>query len=140
MKPITAAKTPSGDQGTTEEALLRVAQEAAERIRREAFREGAIAAAKLASAYDGATTHGYRLGDCVLAKMNLIEGEPRKNEKKIQKPEDALTFGFVLALSEVAAGNSVKKVAKDAAITISVARASGAEKYDLDRLRAAGVK
>lgn len=134
------ARTLSGAPGTTEEALLRVAREAAERIRREGFREGAVAAAEIASTYDDTTTHDLRLGDCVLAKMNLIEGDPAENEQRIQRPEDALILGFVLALSEVAAGYPVKKVAKDAAITIALARASGAEKHDLDRLKAAGVK
>lgn len=45
------------------------------------FRYGIYLASEVASEYDGSSTHPYRLGDCILAKMNLLKkGRIRKNE------------------------------------------------------------
>lgn len=45
------------------------------------FRYGVCLAAELASEYDRSSTHPYRLGDCILAKMNLLKkGKIRKNK------------------------------------------------------------
>lgn len=54
------------------------------------YQYGILVAAELASEYDGSSIHGYRLGDCILAKLNLLKGEPRKN-KRSAKIEEALT-------------------------------------------------
>lgn len=49
-----------------------------------AFRRGAAAAAGIASEmYDGCSTHEYRLDDCILSKMNLRNGKPRKNKRRV---------------------------------------------------------
>lgn len=50
---------------------------------REAYEAGAAAAADHADQYNGSTTHEYRLGDCILGKMNIRKGRPRKNERRI---------------------------------------------------------
>lgn len=44
------------------------------------FQYGILMAAQLASEYDGSSIHPYRLGDCILAKLNLLDGKPRKNK------------------------------------------------------------
>ena len=52
-----------------------------ERLRSEGFRRGAEAAADIADIYNGVTAHPYRLGDCILGKLNLRKGKPRKNRR-----------------------------------------------------------
>ena len=37
-----------------------------------AWANGVLVAADLAEQYNGATAHPYRLGDCILLKLNLI--------------------------------------------------------------------
>lgn len=50
-----------------------------------AFLRGAEMAAMIASEmYDGCSTHKYRIDDCVLSKMNLRSGVPRKNHKRVK--------------------------------------------------------
>ena len=44
------------------------------------YRYGILVAAELASTYDGSSLHPYKLGDCILGKLNLLKGKPRKNE------------------------------------------------------------
>lgn len=44
------------------------------------YRYGILVAAELASEYDASSTHPYRLVDCILAKLNLLIGKPRKNK------------------------------------------------------------
>ncbi len=41
---------------------------------------GAEAAADIADQYNGVTLHDHRLGDCILGKLNIRKGKPRKNE------------------------------------------------------------
>ena len=53
------------------------------RALRRAYQLGATAAADVADQYNGATTHEYRLGDCVLGKMNIRKGKPRRNERRL---------------------------------------------------------
>lgn len=50
-----------------------------------AFRRGAEAAAGLAGEYNGSTTHPYRLDDCILGKLNMREGKPRKNTRALRR-------------------------------------------------------
>jgi hypothetical protein len=50
---------------------------------RRAYEAGAAAAADHADQYNGSTTHEYRLGDCILGKMNIRKGKPRKNGDRI---------------------------------------------------------
>lgn len=49
-----------------------------------AYLRGAERAAMIASEmYDGCSTHKYRIDDCVLSKMNLRSGTPRKNLRRV---------------------------------------------------------
>ena len=57
------------------------------RLLRKAYEAGVVAAADHADQYNGSTTHEYRLGDCILGKMNIRKGRPRKNERRIQLSE-----------------------------------------------------
>lgn len=60
------------------------------RALRRAYEAGAAAAADHADQYNGSTTHEYRLGDCVLGKMNIRKGKPRKNEHRILSHKELL--------------------------------------------------
>jgi hypothetical protein len=44
------------------------------------YRYGILVAAELASEYDRSSIHPYRLGDCILGKLNLMKRKPRKNK------------------------------------------------------------
>lgn len=44
---------------------------------------GARSAAAVADGYNSSTTHPHQIGDCVLAKLNLLDGEPRVNDQTI---------------------------------------------------------
>ncbi len=111
------------------------------------FRRGVAAAASVAADYDASSTHPYRLGDCILAKLNLREQKPRRNARKLQDPEGAWLAGFAVALAEMHRlllhGNNssgVCAVARDAGLTLAVARAAGVSTFDLKELRKAGVR
>lgn len=103
-----------------------------------------------ALATDYATTHPYRLDDCILGKLNQSSRKrPRKNPAKLpdlQQTEQALrnewVRGFVVALAEVhrLSGNSsaICDVARDAGVTIAMARKL-ADLYDYRQLEKAGV-
>ncbi|HYX19557.1 MAG TPA: hypothetical protein VFA98_01785 [Thermoanaerobaculia bacterium] len=60
------------------------------RLLRRAFEAGAEAAADLADQYNGSTAHEYKLGDCILGKMNIRKGRPRKNEDRILSHKELL--------------------------------------------------
>jgi hypothetical protein len=114
-------------------------------IERRAFRRGVAAAAYLASDYNGSTTLAHRLEDCILMKLNQTSRmKPRINKKKLQNPKDAMVMGMVLALAEMhrLGGNStsVCEVARDAGITLKMAKAVGCDPYDWKELKKAGVK
>lgn len=49
------------------------------------FRKGVTFAASVADDYNGSTTHPYRLGDCIMAKLNLRRQRPRKNERALPR-------------------------------------------------------
>lgn len=57
---------------------------------RRAYEAGAAAAADHADQYNGSTTHEYRLGDCILGKMNIRNGRPRKNKERILSHKELL--------------------------------------------------
>ena len=57
---------------------------------RRAYEAGAAAAADHADQYNGSTTHEFRLGDCILGKMNIRKGRPRKNERRILSHKELL--------------------------------------------------
>lgn len=48
-----------------------------------AFRRGAEAAAGIASDYDYLSTHTVRVSDCILGKLNMRNGKPRKNKRRV---------------------------------------------------------
>jgi len=50
---------------------------------KEKFSHGIRYAAEIADTYNGTTTHPYRLGDCILFKLNQTKKKPRKNKKRL---------------------------------------------------------
>jgi hypothetical protein len=111
------------------------------------FKKGARAAASVASDYDSATTHPYKLGDCILIKLNIDQrNKPRLNKKRTQNPDDAWTCGLVMGIAEMhrrLLGGSdsagVREVARNSGLTIASAKAAGASSFDWKQLRRAGV-
>lgn len=109
------------------------------------WRAGVQAAAHIADEYNGSTTHDYRLGDCILGKLNAVaRAKPRKNERRIQDPKEAWLHGFAVALAEVhrLSGNSsgIVEAARVAQLTLAEAKKAGTDPYDLRELRRAGIK
>lgn len=109
---------------------------------------GARAAADQADKYNGSTVHPYRLGDCILGKLNVpgSRSRPRRNEQKLQPPDDAWTVGFSTALAEIhrllAGGNcssGICEVARNAGVTLASAKTAGCSPFDLRELKRAGV-
>lgn len=109
------------------------------------FENGARAAAGIAADY--ATTHEYRLDDCILMKLNLIRrAKPRRNNRKVEPAENAWTRGCATALAEIhallAGGNDssgVRSVAKTSGITIANAKSAGCSTFTLRELKKAGI-
>lgn len=54
------------------------------------FRYGIYLAATVAADYDKYNSHPFLVSDCILAKLNVIKGKPRKNK-------DAQKFREILA-------------------------------------------
>lgn len=110
------------------------------------FKRGAKAAADVAETYSSTSTHPYRLGDCVLAKLNLSKRKPRINKRCPRNDRDSWLSGFAVALAEMHRrllnGNdstSVCAVARTAGLTIKSARAAGVSAFDLKELKKAGI-
>lgn len=57
------------------------------------FKYGVMLAAEVASGYDKTNSHPYLVSDCILGKLNLLKGKPRKNP-------DAETVAAVLTRIE----------------------------------------
>lgn len=113
------------------------------------FQRGAIAAASVADTYNSTTTHAYRLGDCVLAKLNIGKRKPRINRVRLSQDnvDDAWVSGFAFALAELHRGllhgndsAGICRAARAANVTIKVARAAGVSAYDLVELKKAGIQ
>lgn len=64
------------------------------RALRRAYQLGAAAAADVADQYNGSTTHEYLLGDCILGKMNIRKGKPRKNASRMLSHKELLELLF----------------------------------------------
>ncbi len=64
------------------------------RALRRAYQLGAAAAADVADQYNGSTTHEYCLGDCILGKMNIRKGKPRKNVRRLLGQNEMLDILF----------------------------------------------
>ena len=111
------------------------------------FRRGALAAADVASTYDASTTHDHRLGDCILAKLNLRALQPRRNRNRLESPDHAFVRGLAAGVAEmhrqlIASGNSpvVQAIIRGAGLSLDDMREAGVPDFDLRRLRRAGVR
>lgn len=116
-------------------------------MRSREFMRGVRQAAEIAEAFNATTTHPYRLGDCILAKLNVRRGKPRRNLQAQRSESAAELVGFATALVEmhgrlIAAGpcKDVCAVARAAGLTLKSGRAAGVSAYDLNRLKRAGVR
>lgn len=114
--------------------------------RRGEFARGARHAADIAEGYDASSAHEYRLGDCILAKMNLRDDSPRRNKRRLELPRDAWTRGMATALVGmlrllVGGGDAsgVRRVAADAALYLDDLHDAGVSPADIRDLRRAGV-
>lgn len=114
--------------------------------RHDDFKRGVKAAADVAETYDSTSTHPYRLGDCILAKLNVGSRKPRRNRQVQRNERDAWLSGFAVALAEMhrrlCDGNDstgVCEVARAAGLTIKSARATGVSAFDLKELKKAGI-
>ena len=109
------------------------------------FERGIRAAAELAVQFP--TTHAYRLDDVILCKFNIIRRvKPRKNNRKVPPTDDTWLAGFAVALAEMhrrlLGGNDsrgVRDTARDAGLTLEVAKRVGVSPFDLRELKKAGV-
>ena len=54
------------------------------------FRYGVLLAAEVASDYDKSNSHPFLVSECILGKLNLLKGKPRRNEMA-DKINQALT-------------------------------------------------
>jgi len=114
--------------------------------RRGEFARGARHAADIAEGYDASSTHSHRLGDCILAKMNLRDEPPRINKQRLDRPDDAWRRGFATALAgmyrQLAGGSDaagVRRVAAAAGVCLDDLRDAGAAALDIRALKSAGV-
>jgi len=114
------------------------------------FQRGAIMAASVADGYDATSTHPYRLGDCILSKLNIRKQKPRvnKNAPKHAPLNESNSWlnGFAVALAEIHRqllhGNNSSGVcaaARAAGLTLASARAASVSDYDLKELKKAGI-
>lgn len=115
-------------------------------MKRSEYQRGAIAAASVVENYDSTSTHPYRLGDCILFKLNIRKQKPRVNRSAPRNARDSWQRGFAVALAEIHRqllhGNdstSVCAVARAAGLTRSSARAAGVDPFDLKELKKAGI-
>lgn len=115
-------------------------------MKRSDFHRGALAAASVADTYDSTSTHPYRLGDCILAKLNIRKQKPRINRRCTRNERDSWLSGFAVALAEIHRqllhGNNstgVCATARAAGLTLKSARAAGVSAYDLKELKKAGI-
>jgi len=111
------------------------------------FRRGVVTAADVADAYNAESTHPHRLGDCILAKLNVGRRKPRRNRQVQRREQDAWMIGFATALAEMHRrllsgndGSGVQAVARAAGLTIEAAHAAGVSAFDVRELRKAGIR
>jgi hypothetical protein len=108
------------------------------------FLRGARLAADIAETFNASSSHLYRLGDCILAKLNIRREKPRRNPRALRSERDAWLTGFATALTEMhrrlinsGPSTDVCVVARAAGLTLKSARAAGVSPY---RLKRAGVR
>jgi len=112
-----------------------------------AYRRGAEHAAALASEYDGSSTHTYRLGDCILAKMNIKNGKLRKNRRRVEVSgkdwDSGWLTGFAQALIEIHQHRrdigDLVATARRYGLTLGRAKRAGLSRPELKKLGHAGV-
>ena len=132
----------------TDDDLGKPCQAGKERcVKHSEFQRGILAAADVARSYDSTSTHPYRLGDCIAAKLNVSRRKPRRNRQVQRNERDAWLSGYAVALAEMhrrlAGGNDstgVCEVALAAGLTLKAARATGVSAFDLKELKRAGVR
>jgi hypothetical protein len=99
------------------------------------YARGAREAAAFASEYDGASGHPYRFSDCILGKMNLRDGKPRKN------PHAGNQFwrGYALVLADIIRDYGECSLACNVMMgngtTLKTFRRAGVDNYDMIELR-----
>jgi hypothetical protein len=111
------------------------------------YERGVRTAASLAGEYDRCSHYEYRLEDCILGKLSVgSRVKPRRNRHRAEDPADAWVRGFVLAIADLhrslvggANGSDVRRLAKDAGVTIALAKKAKCLPYDLRELKRAGV-
>lgn len=131
----------------TDDDLTKPCQGATKRVKPNDFQRGVVAAADVARAYNDASSHPYRLDDCILAKLNVRGRKPRRNPAAQRTEKDAWLSGFAVALAEMhrrlVGGNDstgICEVARVAGLTLEAARAAGASDFDIKELKRAGVR
>jgi hypothetical protein len=94
-----------------------------------------MAAATVADTYNTSSSHRYRLGDCILGKLNIRPGEPRKN----RHATDEWARGYAVALAEVNrlldCPTTVREALSSAGLTASVLKRLRLDDYDMRQLR-----
>jgi hypothetical protein len=110
------------------------------------FSRGARAAADVAAQYDASSTHDYRLGDCILGKLNLSARAPRRNRRRLEHPYDAWRRGFASGVLAMHAGllhgsdrAGVQRSCREAGLYLEDLKRIGVHPTDLRKLREAGV-
>jgi hypothetical protein len=113
---------------------------------RDGYRRGAASAADVADGFNASTTHAHRLGDSILAKLNLRPGKPRPNASRIEDPRAAWIRGFAAGLTEMngrlldgADPTGVRESARAAGLTMEDFARAETSVHDLKMLRRAGV-
>ena len=99
------------------------------------FAEGAMAAAAVADTYNASSSHRYRLGDCILGKLNIRPGEPRKNRHATNE----WARGYAVALAEMNrrldCPTVIAEALRSAGLTASVLKRLRLDDYDMQQLR-----
>jgi hypothetical protein len=99
------------------------------------YARGARDAADLTTEYECVNSHPYRLSDCILGKMNLRDGKPRKN------PRAGSQFwqGYALVLADIIRDYGECSLACNVMMgngtTLKTFRRAGVDNYDMIELR-----
>jgi len=102
------------------------------------FVRGVEAAADIADQYNGVTLHDHRLGDCILGKLNLRKGRPRKNEPSAWMTRPKEVGEYVRVISGNGTGTEgkidfVDRAGKRYLVDAGGGRAGGLEWYSIEQ-------
>lgn len=104
-------------------------------IKNSELRRGIEMAAGIADDYTSSSGHPYRLGDCVLWKLNATNRKPRKN----LHANDQWLRGYAAALAAIIRLHDQVSVAKSAlsgdGITLAKLKRAGVDQFDMEQLR-----